>query len=971
MKPALFLLTAALLTQAASAQRVADDPAARDPFRKRAVPARVVPAGRYASHLRVGNTLRIKTTDGSTLQLIPWGKGVVRLDYFAPGRAPEADSSISVVQTPQDNYRDTNASCRPGCDGPPSQEVLAKYGRDYCAGIAVEANRITYGIDCLSIEIDKATLQVTIRDLNTGVLTMAESPFRREAAPPTPATAPEAGGVGVRFRLAPGEHLYGTGSRALPLDRRGYRLELYNQAHYASQNGEQNLNLALPTVLSSRGYMLFFDNHAAGFLDLGKTEADVLEYGGEALNALSYYVITGRDQGEILNRYTALTGRQPLPPRWALGLIQSRFGYKSDQEMYRVAERMRREDFPLDALVLDLFWFGGIKQQGDLAWDRAHFPDPAGMMRRLRQEKVKTILISEPYVMRASRNDSTVRTLGLVGTEATGLPYTVASFWAGPASILDMSKPRTRRWLWDHYQPLHDQGVAGWWSDLGEPENHPEAMHHINGPARQIHNGFGQSWAGIFSENYQKRYPQERLFNLARSGWAGVQRESVFPWSGDINRSWSGYRAQVPGMLGVGQGGVGYMHSDAGGFCVGGIDPELYTRWLQMASLCPILRPHGEGVPPEPYYYPNPYKSAVRAATHLRYELLPYLYTLAWLNTTTGAPLVRSMNYGRQYPVVSSQTAGYDDQPPTTDYQNEQYLLGPDLLVAPVLNPGQRRRNVLLPSGSWIDYRTNQTYPGGRTVGVVAPLAHAPLLVRAGAFIPTTAYRRSTDLYQPDTLLLRYYPDPRATESEFTMYDDDGHSAKALTEKKYETLTMRGFYSSTQTDVLLNSNGDYPGQPVFRLLRLLVQRVAAPPTAIYLDGQLAPAEGWTYRPETHELEVHFLMNAGTAVSMRGLRLLTAPLPDLDPDVLTLEAPNDRAFGPGGTTLHYARHTPGGPDQLRIRNAQGQLVRTLPLAQTTGPHELKFDAQDAAGRALPEGVYWAEVAGQHQRLIVRP
>ena len=745
-------------------------------------------------------------------------------------------------------------------------------------------------------------------------------------------------------------------------------------------------------VLSSRGYLLFFDHHAAGYLDLGKTDQNVLEYGTEGLNSLSYFVVTGRNQAEILDRYTALTGRQPLPPRWALGLIQSRFGYKSEAEMEAVAARMRRENFPLDALVLDLYWFGGTKKQGDFTWDAAHFPNPAGMMARLKAQGVNTVLISEPYVMRTSRNDSTVRTLGLVGTTAAGQPYTVGSFWAGPASILDVWKPATRRWLWSKYAALHNQGAAGWWSDLGEPENHPADMQHLVGPTRAIHNAYGQVWADIFSENYRREFPAERLFNLARSGWAGLQRNSVFPWSGDINRSWSGLQAQVPGMVGMGQAGVGYMHSDAGGFCVGPQDNELYTRWLQMASFGPILRPHGEGVPPEPYFYPEPYKSAVRNATHLRYELLPYLYTLAWQNTTTGMPLVREVELrvksedlsvddtewlleNQKSRAARERAAAAEVQPLTLNSQlltqNTQYLLGPNLLVAPVLQPGQRRRNVALPPGSWIDYRRNYTYPGGRTVGVVAPLAEIPLLVRAGAFIPTTTYCPSTARYRPDTLLLRYYPDPRQADSEFTMYDDDGHSAQALARHQYELLDLRGFYSPHQTDIILSSAGGYPGQPVFRLLRLLVQRVAAPPTAVLLDGQVAPAEAYTYRPATHELEVHFLMNAGVVVSLQGLKLLTAPLPDLDPDALVLEAADNYGrFGSGqSTTLHYTRYAPGGPAELLLRDARGSIRAHLPLAAAVGAHTLRLAAADAAGRALPPGIYWAETAGQHQRLVV--
>ena len=1015
-----------LLAPTAQAQHTDEGRPATDPFGRRVVPARAVPGGRYRSHQVVdiaakskpyiGSLLDIRATDGSLRRIQTWAPGVVKISYFPAGRAM-ADSSVSVVQPPQPVQYET--ACNHGCAGPPPAATTKKYGPDVCAGVWAHPDKLVFSINCQSINIDKRTLAITVADdRSTGAAPVAEAgpAFRRQATPPTPATLPEPGGVGVRFRLAPGERLYGTGSRALPLDRRGYRLELYNQAHYASRNGEPNLNIALPTVLSSRGYMLFFDNHAPGYLDLGKTDKNVLEYGGEGLNSLSYFVITGRDQAEILGRYTALTGRQPLPPRWALGLIQSRFGYKSETEMLQVATRMRRENFPLDALVLDLYWFGGTKKQGDLTWDPAGFPDPAGMMTSLNKQGVKTILISEPYVMRTSRNDSLVRAQGLVGTDAAGRPFTVGSFWAGPASILDVFKPQARDWLWGAYRRLHDQGVAGWWSDLGEPENHPAAMQHAWGPTRAVHNAYGQVWAGIFRDNYAREFPDERVFNLARAGWAGMQRNGVFPWSGDINRSWSGYQAQVPVMLGMGQGGVGYMHSDAGGFCAGDIDPELYTRWLQMASLCPVLRPHGEGVPPEPYFYPDPYKNAVREAVQLRYELLPYLYTLAWQNTTTGAPLVRSLDFSNAFssafvlparPLLSQRgkdassadekAAGYAPAAPwgeaietgdnsrdtrtsaplaATDAAvlanlNDQYLLGPNLLVAPVLHPSQRRRNIVLPPGRWIDFHTGQTYAGGRTAGVAAPLAHTPLLVRAGAFLPMTAYRPSTAQYRPDTLLVRYYPDPTSFESEFTLYDDDGHSAQALAHREFERLTLRGFCTPQQTDVILSSAGQYPGQPLFRFVRLLVQRVAAPPTGMLFDEQPVPAEGYSYNPARHELEIHFLMHAGVAVSIRGLQLLDAPAGLAAPEALALEAPDSRSFGPGGTMLHYTCFSGGPiePAEVRIRSPLGQLVRTLVLATGPGPHALPWDARDARGRPVPPGVYTAEAAGQHQRLIV--
>ena len=947
-------------------QRTESGPPAADPFGRRVVPARAVPGGRYRSHTfdSEKGILTIWATDGSIRQFKEWGTGVIKVDFFLPNHSPEADSSISSLAVNEllgnDGVLVWNSSSK-------SPRILANPSSATSSSIRLRTNEGT-------IVVDKKSLRVSLLTARDNVLTPliaeATTPFRRAATPPTAATLPEPGGVGVRFRLAPGERLYGTGSRALPLDRRGYRLELYNQAHYASKNGEPNLNIALPTVLSSRGYMLFFDNHAAGYLDLGHTDPNVLEYGGEGLGALSYFVITGRDQAEILDRYTALTGRQPLPPRWALGLIQSRFGYKSDAEMQQVAGRMRRENFPLDALVLDLYWFGGTKKQGDFAWEPTGFPNPAGMMSRLKQQGVKTVLISEPYVMRTSRNDSLVRTQRLVGTDAAGRPYTVGSFWAGPASILDVFKPEARSWLWANYRRLHDQGAAGWWSDLGEPENHPAAMRHAWGPTRAVHNAYGQVWAGILRDNYAREFPDERVFNLARSGWAGLQRNGVFPWSGDINRSWSGFQAQVPVMLGMGQGGVGYMHSDAGGFCAGDIDPELYTRWLQMASLCPILRPHGEGVPPEPYYYPDPYKSAVRDAVHLRYQLLPYLYTLAWQNTTTGAPLVRSLDFSSQYSVSGSQAAGSEYRAPDTEHQNTQYLLGPSLLVAPVLHPSQRQRNVTLPAGNWVDFYSNQTYAGGRTVAVPAPLAHTPLLVQAGAIVPMTAYRPSTDQFRADTLLLRYYPDAGTPNSSFTLYEDDGHSAQALAKSEFDLLTLTGRYTATQTTLELHAKGGhYPGQPAQRTVQLVVARVAAAPAAVLLGGQPLPATAVAFAPATGELRVEFpLARPDAVLELRGLRLNTAPVANAAPEALTLEAPDQRSFGPRGTTLRYTRHAAGAA-RLRIRNAQGQLVRELPLYAATGPHALPWDARDAARRPLPPGVYTAEAAGQHQRLIL--
>ncbi|RYU79148.1 TIM-barrel domain-containing protein [Hymenobacter persicinus] len=986
------------LVPAAYAQREAGPPT-QDPFAKREVPATPVSIGNYRSHTYDDGILSIQSTDGGTLRIRPWAEGVIRVEFFPLGSAVKPDASVSVVQVPrppQPNRKLETYLNNRQPDGSLVRSTANELVWPQLAGSTVTG----------TVVIQKNPLRVSYRQQGETLVSEAAGVFQRRTSE---ASGP--GGTGVSFRLSPGEHLYGTGSRALPLDRRGRRLELYNQAHYGFQNGAANLGITLPVVVSSRGYALLFDHYTAATLDLGATRKDVLEYSGENLVNLGYFIIAGSSYAEILDRYTQLTGRQPLPPRWALGLLQSRFGYRSQLETEQVARRMRRADFPLDALVLDLYWFGTTKDQGNLEWDYNAFPKPATMLRRLDSAGVKTVLISEPYVMRTSRNDAEVRARELVGTDERGRAYTVASFWAGPATLLDMFRPETQDWLWTYYKRRKEEGVAGWWSDLGEPENHPLDMHHLKGSTRALHNAYGLAWSDIFAKKYAEQYRDERLFNLVRSGWAGMQRNSVFPWSGDVSRSWSGYQAQIPIILGMGMGGVGYMHSDAGGFAGSNTDAELYTRWMQLASLGPVLRPHAV-VAPEPYWYPEPYRSSVRNATHLRYELLPYLYTLAWENSQTGTPLVRPMNYGPTHFAsrpggaadssgevgslsAEEKAAGFTDnstwagaraeaftvnrrwqegqqQNEALANVNDQYLLGPNLLVAPVMHPGQRRRNVVLPAGRWIDFYSNQTLTGGRTVAVPAPLARIPLLVRAGAFLPLAPYVNTTAHYRTDTLRVRYYADPAVPASSFTLYDDDGKSALVGQTQMFQLISFTGQTSAAQTDITVSVAGkSYATAPGWRTIELLVPRVAAAPAAVLLDGETVPPTEWHYDPATGQLRLQFLLESKSVqVSIRGLKLTTTATQGSAPEPATLEAPDSRTFV-GSTTLRYSLLTPGAYP-LRIRNAAGTLVRTLtPGFRPVGAHTLLWDGRNEAGQPVAGGVYSAELNGQHQQLVMLP
>ncbi len=398
---------------------------------------------------------------------------------------------------------------------------------------------------------------------------------------------------------------------------------------------------------------------------------------------------------------------------------------------------------------------------GNLTWDYSRFPNPVGMMSDFRNMGVKTILITEPYVTTNSVNYQAVVNAGFVATSADNNPFVINDFWAGPSALLTLTDTQTQNWMWNFYKNRIDEGAVGWWCDLKEPENHPTDIFLHGKPAAEVHNYFSWEWAKMLKTKYEQEYPHKRLFNLIRSGYAGMQRHGAIPWSGDIPRSWDGMKIQVPVMLNMGYSSVGYMHSDLGGFTGGSQDGELYTRWLQLGTFSPIMRAHGVDVPTEPVFYPENYKNIVRNFIELRYKLLPYNYTLAWENSQTGIPLARAMDF---YDIANA------------DFQNcgDQYFWGENLLVAPVLEPNANSRTVQLPAGRWVNYFSGETLAGDRIINVDAPINTMPLFVRSGSFIPHTAMVSSTDNYNAQHLSVWYYPDSEISQSHYVLYNDNG-----------------------------------------------------------------------------------------------------------------------------------------------------------------------------------------------------
>ncbi|MDB5195918.1 MAG: glycoside hydrolase family 31 protein, partial [Flaviaesturariibacter sp.] len=405
---------------------------------------------------------------------------------------------------------------------------------------------------------------------------------------------------GLQFSLQAGEQIFGGGERALPLNRRGYRLNLYNQPAYGYSEGAENLNYSVPFITSSKGYGLFFDNPSKGYLDIGKTSPDVLEYGAYS-GELNVYVIFGNYQ-QILQSYYKLTGTQPLPPRWALGNLMSRFGYTSEAQVKDILGKMKSENIPVDAVIFDLFWFGdSIKGTlGNLDWmNKKAWPAPKQMISDFKKDGIQTILVTEPFFVETSKNYAASKPF--LAVDSSRKPYYLTDFYFGKGGLIDIFREDAQNWFWQFYKRQMNNGVEAWWGDLGEPERHPSNLYHNlkdQGQKRlfsadEVHNLYGHNWTKMLYNNYAKDFPNRRLFSLNRAGFAGSQHYSIFPWTGDVSRSWSGLRAQLPVLLGMSMSGVPYVHSDAGGFAGGEGDNELYIRWLQFAAFTPIFRPHG------------------------------------------------------------------------------------------------------------------------------------------------------------------------------------------------------------------------------------------------------------------------------------------------------------------------------------------------------------------------------------------
>jgi len=633
----------------------------------------------------------------------------------------------------------------------------------------------------------------------------------------------------IEFNIKKEEQLMGAGARALGMNRRGYRLQLYNRAHYGYETHSELMNFTMPIVISDQCYAIHFDNPQIGFLDLDSKKENKLTY--EVIGGpLRYQIIAANDWQDLSENMTQLLGRQPLPARWTLGNFSSRFGYHSEAEAREVVAAFKKEQIPLDAIVFDLYWFGKDIQGtlGNFEFFKDSFPNAEQMIADFRSENIKTILITEPFVLTTSKKWSEADRYKLLGTDSVGNSYRY-DFYFGNTGLIDLYKPAARTWFWDIYKNLHGYGVAGFWGDLGEPEVHPTKLKHGDKWADEVHNIYGHDWARLVYEGYRKDFSTERPFILMRAGYSGSQKYGMVPWSGDVNRTWGGLKPQMEISMQMGLQGMAYMHSDLGGFAGANDDPELYVRWLQYGVFQPVFRPHAQQeVASEAVFKDAKTKALAKSAIELRYQLLPYNYSLAYENHQKGRPLMRPIFM--EFPKAKWSFA-----------EGETYMWGSAFLVHAItdsMNTSKAAKyKTKLPAKLVYSAASEGSSAEFQIVETTKTLQEIPVFVKAGSFIPMTPVVQSTEQYRDTAVVMHVYLDPKSNDSltEFVWYEDDGASydaeAKGLSKKLWCQASMQNEVCTLQFKTEI---GAKIWEKYFHFSLLI--HVPSAPKEVYLNG---------------------------------------------------------------------------------------------------------------------------------------
>lgn len=621
----------------------------------------------------------------------------------------------------------------------------------------------------VSVEVALDKFGVTMRDKNGKIINRDDDRF---------GSGYENGKPYVFKKTSKDEAFYGFGEQTKGLNKRGDSIGMWNTDHYAYEADAKYIYASIPFftgLKNNKAYGIFFDNTHHSHFEMAN-EADDYYYfyaqGGE----LNYYFINGPKMGDVLKRYTQLTGRYHQPPTWSLGWEQSHWGYKPSSKIVEVAKGYRDREIPLEAMNLDIDYMNGWRV---FTWD-PQWGDPHELDDQLEAMNVKTIAINDPGVKQEKgywmSDEGTEK--GYWATNPDGSDYSGA-VWAGTSNFPDFTRKDVRSWWAKQFPKLVGEGVEGIWLDMNEPAvfdgpNHtaPLDVEFGNGTKQhtEVHNLYGFYNTVATYDGLKLAKPNQRAFVFSRDMYAGSQRYAAL-WSGDNVSSWDHLKMTLPLNMNVGLSGVPHVGNDIGGF-VKDTTAELFARWMETGAFAPFARVHYDNTfqPDQQCQEPwclGPETEAIgKKYIQLRYALLPYTITAFHNATKDGRPVQQALVYQFQ-------------TDPTVRNIDDQFMWGNDMMVAPVVTQGQTRRDVYLPKGQdWVDWWTGETFTGGQWISREAPLDTMPIYVKKGRVIPTREVQQYTGENPFTHATLHAFL--KGSTAKGTIYEDDGISEKYL-----------------------------------------------------------------------------------------------------------------------------------------------------------------------------------------------
>ncbi len=766
---------------------------------------------------------------------------------------------VSVAQTRWQTLGDVS-SYEKRTDG---IEIQAQHGRVRITALAPTVVRVRYSLQdqfserpsfaVLPKAFEGGALKLQVSDsvsalsLNTGSLTVRIDKFPLRIAflnaagtlvsEDQPSSPPMFDGAAFKVwkTMPEDEHYFGLGDKSGPMDHRNRAFTMWNTDIFGWQESTDPLYKDLPFIFALRNgaaYGIFLDNTYRSDFDFGRERPDAYSFGATG-GDLDYYFFYGPEPKRVVEQFTQLVGRTPLPPLFALGYQQCRYSYYPESQVREIASQFRKRKIPADVIYLDIDY---QKANRPFTVDPERFPNFQGMVKDLREEGFKIVAITDLHLAKLpgyKPYDEGIKSDYFV-KNPDGTVY-VGKVWPGDSVFPDFTREEVRRWWGTLYSDFAKEGIRGFWNDMNEPsvffvpsKTMPlDTVHSVEGRKtdhREIHNVFGMENARATYEGLLRIHPNERPFVLTRAAFAGAERYAA-TWTGDNSATWNHMRISVPQLINLGLSGYAFVGADIGGFN-GSPTPELLTRWMELGAFNPIYRNHAaKGTRfREPWVDGPEHESIRRHYIETRYRLLPYIYTSMEETSRSGVPLMRPL------------FLEFPDQP-NVALNDEEFMFGDSLLVAPRVWDFAGSYSVSLPAGDWYEFWSGTRVPGGRNLEVNPSLGTLPVYVRAGSIIPQQPLVQDVDETPHGPLALSVYPGPQCHGS---LYADDGNT---LAYQKGESLRASFGCAATTDSVAVDISaptGTY--HPWFEDLQLDIYGVSGSVQRVLVDSQ--PVTGW-------------------------------------------------------------------------------------------------------------------------------